>query len=329
MRAHDKEKDEINGRSTVGRPAGPAAAGSFAGLHALQRTVGNAAVSRAVADARRPVGGTAPVQRTAEEDTTAHDTCAHPVDATPHIQRTEDEDLRNASSPEGIVAALQKSGHSQDDAWDLMRYMTSQHFRAGEGQSDFNILDSIKQVSAMKISAVRKKMAAPLMGKRWTIRHYTGRDPANPPGFAEVVSTYDNVAAGRKSANTNVADWHSLGNIKFTFYLVAVDGKVPPRKWLDNTHWYAEWDLDDIAQCWVSADLLETMNKSMDADGARTAMKGAKAFRGSGKELKELLAVSAFGSGNDPAAALDTAIGGAFELKVPGGLTVAEWKKKQ
>ncbi|MEU5324871.1 hypothetical protein [Streptomyces parvus] len=30
----------------------------------------------------------------------------------------------------------------------------------------------------------------------------------------------------------------------------------------------------------------------------------------------------------DPASALDTAIGGAFELKVPDGLPVAEWHKK-
>ncbi|WP_369386848.1 hypothetical protein AB5J72_03940 [Streptomyces sp. CG1] len=61
---------------------------------------------------------------------------------------------------------------------------------------------------------------------------------------------------------------------------------------------------------------------------AREAMKTAKPFRGTGAQLKELLAVSAFGSDNDAAAALDTAIGGPFELKVPGGLTVSEWKKK-
>ncbi|MFJ9318598.1 hypothetical protein [Streptomyces globisporus] len=65
-----------------------------------------------------------------------------------------------------------------------------------------------------------------------------------------------------------------------------------------------------------------------DPDGARTAMQGAKAFRGTGAQLQELLAISAFGAGNDPASALDTAIGGAFELKVPDGLPVAEWHKK-
>lgn len=68
---------------------------------------------------------------------------------------------------------------------------------------------------------------------------------------------------------------------------------------------YTEWDLDEIPDCWISP----------------------KAFRGTGAQLKELLAVSAFGSGNDPATAFDTAIGGAFELKVRGGLTVKEWKK--
>lgn len=299
MRAHDGKHDRSRSRFTAVRPAGPEAGATAAVLHALQRTAGNAAVSRAVA-------GTSPVM----------------------VQRTVDEGLRKAKTPDEIVAALKKSGHSQDDAWELMRYMTSQQFPAGAGQGGFDILDSIKRASDEPIPRIRKTMAAGLMGKRWTIRHYTGEDPGNPPGFKEIASTYENAAAGRPGKHTNVADWRSLGNIKFTFYLVAVDGKVPPRKWLNDTHWYAEWDLDEIGECWVSPDLLETMNKPKDAKGAREAMKGVKAFRGTGKELKELLATKAFGSGNDPAAALDTVIGGAFELKVPGGLPVAKWQKK-
>ncbi|WP_079249297.1 DUF4157 domain-containing protein [Streptomyces sp. IMTB 2501] len=285
---------------------------------------------RAVTNARKVMNGGAPVRRAADENTAGHDTGSRqvPGDGAARIQRTEDEDLRNAKTPEEIVAALKKSGHSDDDAWQLMQYMTSQQFRPGEGQSEFDILDSIKQASQQRIPTVRKRQAADLLSKRWTIRHYTGRDPQSPPSFTEIASTYENAAAGRASEHTNVADWRSLGNIKFTFYLVAVDGKVPQRNWLNNTHWYAEWDLDEIQDCWVSADLLEKMNKTMDADEARAAMKTAKAFRGTGAQLKELLAVSAFGSGNDPAAALDTAIGGPFELKVPGGLTVTEWKKK-
>lgn len=303
MRAHDGKQDRSPRRSTAVRPAGPEAAATAATLHALQRTAGNAAVSRAVA-------GGSPV-------------------TVPHIQRTVDEDLRRAKTPEEIVAALKKSGHADDDAWELMRYMTSQQFpAAGTASGEFDILGSIKQASGEKILAVHKRQAAELTGRRWTIRHYTGRDPKNPPGFTEIASTYDNAAAGRASEHTNVADWRSLGNIKFTFYLVAVDGKVPPRNWLNNTYWYAEWDLDEIGECWVSPDLLETMNKPMDADAARAAMKGVKAFRGSGKQLKELLAARAFVSGNDPAAALDAVVGGAFELKVPGGLQVKEWKKK-
>ncbi|MGW2648679.1 eCIS core domain-containing protein [Streptomyces sp. NPDC001393] len=283
---------------------------------------------RAVANARRVMSGGAPVQRTAEEHTSGHPTGSRRTHAASPVQRNEDDDLRNAKTPDEILAALKKSGHSDDDAWQLMQYMTSQQFRPGEGQSEFNILDSIKQASQQRIAAVRRRQAGELLAKRWTIRHYTGRDPENPPSFTEIASTYENAAAGRASEHTNVADWRSLGNIKFTFYLVAVDGQVPQRNWLNNTHWYAEWDLDEIADCWISPDLLEKMNKSMDADAARETMKTAKAFRGTGAQLKELLAVSAFGSGNDPAAALDTAIGGAFELKVPGGLTVKEWKKK-
>lgn len=285
---------------------------------------------RAVAHAREVMRGTVPVQRAAEEDPTAHGADAHRVHGAPHVQRAGDEDLRTAKTPQEIVAALKKSGHSDDDAWDLMRYMTSQQFAAGEGQDEFDILGGIKQATAVRVTAVQKRMAAELMSKRWTIRHYTGSDPDNAPGFTEIMSTYDNAVAGRAGEHTNVADWRSLGNIKFTFYLVAVDGKVPSRTWLKDTHWYAEWDLDTIDDCWVSPDLLERMskNKDMDADGAREAMKGVPAFRGSGRELKELLAAKAFNAGNDPATALDTVIGGAFELKVPGGLPVTEWKKK-
>ncbi|MDG4536252.1 hypothetical protein [Streptomyces sp. AV19] len=309
MRTQGRKHDHSRGRSAAARPAGP----EVAVLHALHRTAGNAAVSWAF-------GGASQVRRT--------DGAPMLYGGTLAVQRMMDGDLRKARTPEEIVAALEKSGHSRDDAWELMRHMMSQQFPAGAAQGEFDILDSIKPASKERIRPVHKAQAAALLAKPWTIRHYTGRDPRNPPSFTEIASTYDNAAAGRASEHTNVADWRSLGNIKFTFYLVAVDGKVPPRNWLNNTHWYAEWDLEGIEDCWVSPDLLETMSKPMDADGAREAMKGVKAFRGTGKELKELLAVKAFGSGNDPAAALDTAIGGAFELKVPGGLPVKEWKKK-
>ncbi|MFK4108068.1 hypothetical protein [Streptomyces sp. NPDC002176] len=320
MRAHGKEDDRVEEWSARSRPTGPAATGPLAGLQALQRTAGNAAVSRAIARERQDGQG--------DGCPTAHDSGAHQEAGAPHIQRVTDEELRAAKNPEEMLAALRKSGHSDDDAWELMRHMTSQQFTAGEGQGEFNILDHIKNASDDKSKPIRKKMAAGLMAKRWTIRHYTGSDPTTPPSFMDIASTYDNAAAGRASEHTNVADWRSLGNIKFTFYLVAVDGRVPPRKWLGNTHWYAEWDLDQISECWVSPDLLEKMNKPMDADGARAAMQGTQAFRGTGQELKEMLAVHSFGKDNDPVTALDNTIGGAFELKVPGGLPVTEWKKK-
>lgn len=241
------------------------------------------------------------------------------------VQRAGDDALRTARNPAEMIAALEASGHSKDDAWELMQYMGKQQFPAGEGQVDFDMLSHIKDVEKHRIPPVRKTASQGLLAKRWTIRHYTGDDPKSPPTFRDIMSTYDNAKAGGASANTNVADWRSLGNIKFSFYLVAVDGKVPDRNWLNNKHWYAEWDLDSISDCWVSADLLERMNKDMDADGAREALKGAHAFRGSGTKLKELLAASAFGAGNEPAAALDAAIGGAFELKVPNGLPVSKW----
>ncbi|MEU9673415.1 MULTISPECIES: hypothetical protein [Streptomyces] len=324
MRARSSEKEEAEQRSPQRRSAGFAGTEPAAGPHHhLPRAAGNTAVARAIARERQDAHGES-------GHAAAHTAGANQGSGAVHIQRTADEELREAKTPEQIVAALKKSGHSEDDAWELMQYMTSQQFPAGEGQADFDMLGSIKDASEalQKVKAVRRKMAASLLAKRWTIRHYTGSDPNTPPGFQEVASTYDNAAAGRASEHTNVADWRSLGNIKFTFYLVAVDGQVPPRNWLNNTHWYAEWDLDRIPECWVSPDLLERMNKPMDADGARTAMQGAKAFRGTGAQLKELLAISAFGAGNDPASALDTAIGGAFELKVPDGLPVAEWHKK-
>lgn len=281
---------------------------------------------RAVDNARKVVSGPVPAPRATADGTGTHRD-GRPTD----VQRTKDDDLGKAKNPEEIIAALEKSGHSNDDAWQLMRYMTSQQFPAAEGQEAFNILDSIKDPSSEQITRISKRMAEPLMAKRWTIRHYAGKDPKNRPTFREIASTYDNALAGRVGGHTNVADWRTLGNIKFTFYLVAVDGKVPQRNWLNDTHWYAEWDLDKIEECWVSADLLAKMNKPKDADAAREAMKSVKAFRGSGKELKKLLAARAYNSGNDPAQALDSVIGGAFELKVPGGLKLNDeddWKEK-
>ncbi|GAB3116916.1 hypothetical protein GCM10027160_26630 [Streptomyces calidiresistens] len=279
-------------------------------------------------------GGAAPgspVQRASEQDGSAPGSPGQPGSAQDTSGRQDqDEALRNAKTPQEMVAALVASGHSQADAWELMQYMTEQQFRPAEGQQPFNMLDSIKNAGSQRLPPVRMKQAeaAGLLSKKWTIRHYTGKDPNTPPSFDEIASTYDNALAGRLGEHTNVADWRSLGNIKFTFYLVSIDGQVPHRNWLNDTHWYAEWDLDEIENCWVSPDLLETMNKSMDADEARQAMAKVKAFRGSGSALKKLLAVSVFGAGNEPAGALDTAIGGSFELKVPGGLPVKEWKRK-
>ncbi|MFH8239598.1 DUF4157 domain-containing protein [Streptomyces sp. NPDC018321] len=246
------------------------------------------------------------------------------------VQRAVDEALRSAGNPSEMMAALEASGHSKDDAWELMQYMTQQQFPPGEGQQDFDMLSHIKEAKKQRIPGVMKTQSKSLRDKKWTIRHYTGTDPNVKPSFQEVMTTYDNAAAGRAGANTNVADWRSLGNIKFTFYLMAVDGKVPSRRWLNNTHWYAEWDLDSIPDCWVSADLLARMNKDLDADGARAAMRGATAYRGSGTELKELLATKMLSAGNDPTAALDTVLGGDFELKVPGGLALppSGWQKK-
>ncbi|MFE0514516.1 hypothetical protein, partial [Streptomyces sp. NPDC058964] len=160
------------------------------------------------------------------------------------VQRAGDEALRSAKTPSEMVAALEASGHSKDDAWELMQYMTQQQFPPGEGQQDFDMLSHIKDIKKHRISSVLKTQSKSLRDQKWTIRHYTGTDPNVKPSFQEVMTTYDNAAAGRAGANTNVADWRSLGNIKFTFYLVAVGGKVPPRPWLNNTHWYAEWDLD-------------------------------------------------------------------------------------
>ncbi|MET8881328.1 hypothetical protein [Streptomyces rubiginosohelvolus] len=208
--ARSSEKEEAEQRSPQGRSAGFVGTEPVAGPHHhLPRAAGNTAVARAIARERQEAHGES-------GHTAAHTAGANQGSGAVHIQRTADEELREAKTPEQIVAALKKSGHSEDDAWELMQYMTSQQAPAGEGQADFDMLGSIKDASEalQKVKAVRRKMAAPLMAKRWTIRHYTGSDPNTPPSFQQIASTYDNAAAGRASEHTNVADWRSLGNIK-------------------------------------------------------------------------------------------------------------------
>lgn len=295
MHLHKDRSDARAASSTTEQSASPGTAPApsrpHALLHTLHHTAGNAAVAQMLTVQRAPT-------------------------------------VRDAATAEQMIEALEASGHSGDDAYGLMGHLTREAFPPGPGQSPFDMNDHIKSAGQARIAPIKARQSAQLLGKKWTIRHYSGTDRNRPPLFTDIASTYDNALAGRISSHTNMADWRSLGNIKFTFYLVAIDGRVPKRPFLNDVHWYAEWNLDDIRDCWFSRDLLGSMSKAKDAGEAQSALADVRAFRGSGTEIKKILAASVFGAGNDPAEALDNVVGGAFELKVPGGLPVTRWERK-
>lgn len=124
-----------------------------------------------------------------------------------------------------------------------------------------------------------------------------------------------------------------LGNTAFTFFLLAVDGKVAQRKFLAGATHYAEIGPDDLeqmaaglsdAELFASPDLLHTKDLS-----------SAKAIRGPLKDLKALMVAS---SGLKPIilgradaerllTAIDEPFGGTLEVKVPGAVNVTQWHR--
>jgi insecticidal toxin complex protein TccC len=183
--------------------------------------------------------------------------------------------------------------------------------------------------------------------KRFTLRHYTvsGSQGDTPP-FMEIASNFSLVhkkvkTLGGKGGNTNEKDWTKAGNSAFTFFLLAVDGEVNERKFLQSMTHFAEYDLgDDRAleealgpgfndvDFFASPDVLDPKHS---ANLATVPM-----VKGRLKDLKALLlgnsGISAVQVGRMDSKSLlnsiDHAFGGSLEIKIPGTMKVKTWHKK-
>jgi insecticidal toxin complex protein TccC len=183
--------------------------------------------------------------------------------------------------------------------------------------------------------------------KRFTLRHYTvsGSQGDTPP-FMEIASNFSLVhkkvkTLGGKGGNTNEKDWTKAGNSAFTFFLLAVDGEVNERKFLQSMTHFAEYDLgDDRAledalgpgfdnvEFFASPDVLDPKHS---ANLATVPM-----VKGRLKDLKALLlgnsGISAVQVGRMDSKSLlnsiDHAFGGSLEIKIPGTMKVKTWHKK-
>jgi insecticidal toxin complex protein TccC len=183
--------------------------------------------------------------------------------------------------------------------------------------------------------------------KRFTLRHYTvsGSQGDTPP-FMEIASNFALVhkkvkTLGGKGGNTNEKDWTKAGNSAFTFFLLAVDGEVNERKFLQSMTHFAEYDLgDDRAleealgpgfndvDFFASPDVLDPKHS---ANLATVPM-----VKGRLKDLKALLlgnsGISAVQVGRMDSKSLlnsiDHAFGGSLEIKIPGTMKVKTWHKK-
>lgn len=120
----------------------------------------------------------------------------------------------------------------------------------------------------------------------------------------------------KSSPNTRDKDWHSIGNQGFGFYLLAIDGKVPERKFLSQCNHFAEFDFDDIPAAFASGDMLSVKPGNTP-----------EANKDSGKAVKLALCTKMISATPENfIKALDARFTN-FEMKVPGMLKVAQWKK--
>jgi len=183
--------------------------------------------------------------------------------------------------------------------------------------------------------------------KRFTLRHYTvSGSKGDTPPFMEIASNFSLVhknvkTLGGKGGNTNEKDWTKAGNSAFTFFLLAVDGEVNERKFLQSMTHFAEYDLgDDRAledalgpgfdnvEFFASPDVLDPKHS---ANLATVPM-----VKGRLKDLKALLlgssGIAAVQVGRMDSKSLlnsiDNAFGGSLEIKVPGSIKVKTWHKK-
>ncbi|MBD0687402.1 toxin [Pseudomonas sp. PSB18] len=222
-----------------------------------------------------------------------------------------------------------------------------------EGYSDtdrqlpFKMMAEITQNALnFKTNKAPPSVLAKTEGKRFTLRHYTVGDKGEAPPFMEIASNFALVhrkvkTLGAKGGNTNEKDWTKAGNSAFTFFLLAVDGEVNERRFLQGMTHYAEYDLEDDkaleaalgagfaeVEFFASPDVLDPKHSAK--------LENVPMVKGRLKDLKALLlgnsGISPVQVGRMDARALldtiDRAFGGSLEIKLPGSIKVQAWQKK-
>jgi len=161
-----------------------------------------------------------------------------------------------------------------------------------------------------KISAVQQGLItrSTVFNARWTIRHYT-----RVSSISHVRST---LSLGLENPdfieNTNVKDFSKIGNVGFTFYLLAIDGIVGKRAFLGTSTAFAEFTFEDTSfagnpEFFASADELPDATQP-------------PGFKGTANRVKFALCHALSGHVNSIRGFVDALDAGYpnFEIKMPG-----------
>ncbi|MHC5739310.1 eCIS core domain-containing protein [Nostoc sp.] len=224
---------------------------------------------------------------------------------------------------QALKAFVEKSDKSAEEifndpkfAWQLMELVGT--------ESGKNLHQEIIDTSSKKYKTILFKNTN-VYNSTWTLRHYTtSENNDQKPSYTKLKSTAELLVSGikEKSENTNDADWNQIGNVGFSFYLLCIGGKTPNRSFLSTSTHYAEFDLSEIPNMFVSGDMLSAT--------AANGEKKPSGFSGNAEQIKQELCSLTNLDRSDPTrflSGLDTMFKN-FEVKVPGQLTVQNWIKK-
>lgn len=225
-------------------------------------------------------------------------------------------------------------------------------YKIGYSETDRNLpfkmmADITDNKLKFKTAKASSGMLEKTQTKRFTLRHYTvSGSKGDTPHFMEIASNFALVhknvkTLGGKGGNTNEKDWTKAGNSAFTFFLLAVDGEVNERRFLNSMTHFAEFDIEDdkameaalgagfeTVEFFASPDVLDPKHASNLAT--------VPMVKGRLKDLKALLLGN---SGISPVQvgrmdsrsllnSIDGAFGGSLEIKIPGTIKVKTWNKK-
>lgn len=223
-----------------------------------------------------------------------------------------------------------------------------QDYSATDRQLPFQMMADITgNKLKFKTNKASDQMLEKIRTKRFTLRHYTvAGSKGDTPTFMVIDSNFSLVKQGvkklgGKGGNTNEKDWTKAGNSAFTFFLLAVDGEVNKRGFLESMTHYAEYDLEDDealkealgedfenVEFFASPDVLDPKHSSN--------LETVPMVKGRLKDLKALLVgnagIPSVQIGKMDSRALlnriDEAFGGSLEIKIPGSVKVSRWHEK-